>query len=58
MGFRGRGSFTRQKKCLCGIGCILLGILVLVCFLPDWLFALVLSGGLFWIGASLLGVFR
>lgn len=46
----------RGRRRLCGCGCILAGVLVLVCFLPNWLVALVFAGVLFWVGVSLLGI--
>ena len=43
------------KKALCGILCIVAGILVLVCFAPNWFIAVVVSFLLMAVGALLLG---
>ena len=43
------------KKSLCGILCIVAGILVLVCFAPNWFIAVVVSFLLMAVGALLLG---
>lgn len=43
------------KKSLCGVCCILTGILVLICFAPEWLVAVIVSFLLMAIGVLLLG---
>lgn len=52
------GARRGARKWLFGLGCILAGVLVLICFLPDWLFALALAAVLFWLGGALLGCGR
>lgn len=44
-----------RQKSLCGILCIVAGILVLVCFAPNWFIAVVVSFLLMAVGALLLG---
>ena len=59
MHYRGRGGPAGRTKRLCyGIGCMAAGIIVLVLFLPDWLFALAAAGLLFRIGIGLIGPLR
>jgi len=45
-----------RKKSLCGIFCILTGLIVLLLFVPEWLLAIVMSFILIAIGITLLGV--
>lgn len=44
-----------NKKSLFGVCCILTGILVLICFAPEWLVAVIVSFLLMAIGVLLLG---
>ena len=50
-----RGGRRRKKKSLCGVCCILTGVLVLICFAPEWFVAVLVAFLLMAIGALLLG---
>lgn len=52
-----RGGSKRRfnKKNLIGICCILTGLLVLICFAPEWFVAVIVSFLLIAVGALLIG---
>ena len=49
-------SWFFGKKSLLGVVCIVVGILVTICFVPSWLAALIIAFILFAIGVSLIGI--
>ena len=49
------GGRRCNKKSLCGVCCILTGVLVLICFAPEWFVAVLVAFLLMAIGALLLG---
>lgn len=50
-----RGGRRCNKNSLCGVCCILTGVLVLICFAPEWFVAVLVAFLLMAIGALLLG---
>ena len=46
---------SSKRKCLCGIGCILIGLVIMICCSPGWLLALIVAMVLIGVGVALCG---